>query len=179
LDDVHEIGERSQTQEELFNLFNLFVGAERQMVFTAKVLPQEMEGLDDRLRSRLVGGLVAMITPPDAELRRTIVRSHLEARVGSAEADVVDYLAERATESVRSLLHMVQRVVTGAEAMGRKPDVESARQLLEEARKPEPHASLSGRVSGGMAAPPGALRSEEKIVWHWPNMVERVIEELS
>ncbi len=178
LDDVHEIGARSQTQEELFNLFNLFVGTGRQMVFTAKVSPQEMEGLDDRLRSRLVEGLVAMITPPDAELRRTIVRSHLEARVGSAEADVVDYLAERATESVRSLLNVVQRVVTGAEAMGRRLDVESARQLLE-ARKPEPRTSSPGGASGGMAAPPGALRSREKIVWHWPNMDERVIEELS
>ncbi len=178
LDDVHEIGARSQTQEELFNLFNLFVGTGRQMVFTAKVSPQEMEGLDDRLRSRLVEGLVAMITPPDVELRRTIVRSHLEARVGSAEADVVDYLAERATESVRSLLNVVQRVVTGAEAMGRKLDVESARQVLE-ARKPEPHTSSPGSASGGMAAPPGALRSREKIVWDWPNMAERVIEELS
>ena len=179
LDDVHEIGARLQTQEELFNLFNLFIGAGRQMVFTAKVLPQEMEGLDDRLKSRLVQGLVAMITPPDVELRRTIVRSHLEARVGSAEADVVDYLAERATESVRSLLNVVQRVVTGAEAMGRKLDVESARQLLEQAHKPEPRASSPGRASGGMAAPPGALRSQEKIVWDWPNMAERVIEELS
>jgi len=178
LDDVHEIGARSQTQEELFNLFNLFAGTGRQMVFTAKVSPQEMEGLDDRLRSRLVGGLVAMITPPDAELRRTIVRSHLEARVGSAEADVVDYLAERATESVRSLLNVVQRVVTGVEAIGRKLDVKSARQLLE-ASKPEPHTSSAGGASGGMAAPPGALRSQEKIVWHWPNMAERVIEELS
>ncbi len=139
-----------------------------------------MEGLDDRLRSRLVGGLVAMISPPDTELRRRIVRSHLEARVGSAEADVVDYLAQRATESVRSLLNVVQRVVTGAEAMGRRLDLESARRLLEEARKPEPHAaSKRGRASGGMAAPPRALRSQEKIVWHWPNMAERVIEDLS
>ncbi len=178
LDDVHDICARSQTQEELFNLFNLFAGTGRQMVFTANVLPQEMEGLDDRLKSRLGGGLVAMITPPDVELRRTIVGSHLEARVGSAEGDVVDYLAERATESVRSLLNVVQRVVTGAEAMGKKLDVESARQLLE-ARKPEPRTSSPGRASGGMAAPPGALRSQEKVVWDWPNMAERVIEELS
>jgi len=149
------------------------------MVFTANVLPQEMEGLDDRLRSRLVEGLVAMITPPDVELRRTIVRSHLEARTGSAEADVVDYLAERATESVRSLLSVVQRVVTGAEALGRGLDVESARQLLERAHKPEPRASSAGRTSDGMSAPPGALKSREKIVWDWPDMAERVIEELS
>ncbi len=119
-----------------------------------------------------------MITPPDVELRRTIVGSHLEARVGSAEGDVVDYLAERATESVRSLLNVVQRVVTGAAAMGRMLDVESARQLLE-ARKPEPRTSSPGRASGGMAAPPGALRSQETVVWDWPNMAERVIEELS
>ncbi len=179
LDDVHQIGARAQTQEELFNLFNLFADAGRQMVFTANVLPQDMEGLDDRLKSRFVGGLVATIEPPDKELRRAIVRTHLENRLGSAEADVVNYLAERATDSVRSLLSVIQRAVAGAEAMGGALTLGGARRLLEEQAKKETRVSSPGGQGGAIITPPGVLRSQEKFVWDWPNAVDRVIEELS
>ncbi len=179
VDDIHQIGARGQTQEELFNLFNLFADAGRQMVFTASVVPQDIEGLEDRLKSRLVGGLVATIEPPDPELRRGIVRAHLEARLGSAEVDVVEYLAERATDSVRSLLSVIQRAVAGAEAMGGALNLDAARRLLEEQAKPEPRVSSPGRQGGVIITPPGALRSREKIAWEWPNTADRVIEELS
>ena len=178
LDDVQQIGAKSHTQEELFNLFNLFGGANRQMVFTTNVSPQDLD-LDDRLKSRFVGGLVTNIAPPDDELRRTIVRSRLEGRVGSDDTEVVNYLADRATDSVRSLLSVVQRVVNGVEAMGEELNVGTVRKLLEDPGKPDARTSTPGRVSGVIVAPPGALRSVEKIVWDWPNAAERVIEELS
>ncbi|MCH6546966.1 MAG: ATP-binding protein, partial [Gemmatimonadetes bacterium] len=179
LDDVHKIGAKSQTQEELFNLFNLFAGAKRQMVFTAKVSPQDVEGLDDRLKSRFVGGLVANIAPPDDELRRMIVRSRLEGHVGADDTEIVSYLADRAPDSVRSLLSVIQRVMNGAEAMGEELNLETARKLLEEPRHTAARTSSPGRASGAIITPPGALRSAEKIVWDWPNTAERVIEELS
>ncbi|MFB3069798.1 MAG: DnaA ATPase domain-containing protein [Gemmatimonadales bacterium] len=179
LDDVHKIGATSQTQEELFNLFNLFAGAKRQMVFTAKVSPQDVEGLDDRLKSRFVGGLVANIAPPDDALRRMIVRSRLEGHVGADDTEIVSYLADRAPDSVRSLLSVIQRVMNGAEAMGEELNLETARKLLEEPRHTAARTSSPGRASGAIITPTGALRSAEKIVWDWPNAAERVIEELS
>jgi chromosomal replication initiator protein len=179
LDDVHQIGARARTQEELFNLFNLFADAGRQMVFTANVAPHDIEGLDDRLKSRLVEGLVATIGPPDPELRRGIVRAHLEARLGSAEGDVVEYLAGRASDSVRSLLNVIQRAVAGAEAMGGALNLDVARKLLEGQAKPESRASSSGLQKGVPITPPGVLRSREKVVWEWPNTADRIIEDLS
>ncbi len=179
LDDVHEIGATSQTQEELFNLFNLFAGAKCQMVFTARVSPQDVEGLDDRLKSRFVGGLVANIAPPDDELRRMIVRSRLEGHVGADDTEIVSYLADRAPDSVGSLLSVIQRVMNGAEAMEEELNLETARKLLEEPRHTAARISSPGRASGAIITPTGALRSAEKIVWDWPNAAERVIEELS
>lgn len=179
LDDVHQIGGRQQTQEELFNLFNLFADSGRQMVFTANAMPQEIEGLDDRLRSRLVGGLVASVSAPDPELRRAIVRTHLQARLGASDPAVVDYLAGKVSDSVRSLLNLIQRVVTGAEAMNTALDLETARRILEDAGTTEAEQPASERRGGVIVNPPGVLRSQEKIVWDWPNTTERIIEESS
>jgi chromosomal replication initiator protein DnaA len=179
LDDVHQIGAKLHSQEELFHLFNLFADAKRQMVFTANVSPQDLEGLDDRLKSRFVGGLVANIGPPDEELRRTIVRGRLQGRVGSDDSEIVNYLADRGTDSVRSLLGVVQRAMNGAEAMGEQLNLETARKLLEEPGRAEARTSSPGRASGVIVTSSSALKSAEKIVWDWPNTTERVIEELS
>ncbi len=179
LDDVHQIGAKLHSQEELFNLFNLFADAKRQMVFTANVSPQDLEGLDDRLKSRFVGGLVANIGPPDDELRRTIVRRRLQGRVGSDDSEIVNYLADRGTDSVRSLLGVVQRAMNGAEAMGEQLNLETARKLLEEPGRAEARTSPPGRASGVIVTSLSALKSAEKMVWDWPNTTERVIEELS
>ncbi len=132
LDDIQKIATRKESQEELFQLFNLFADAQRQMVFTSNVQPQDIEGLDDRLASRLVSGLVATISPPDAELRRTILTSRLAREGETADAELIDYLVDRDTDSVRSLLSLVQRVTGGAAAMGAALTVEVARELLEE-----------------------------------------------
>ncbi len=179
LDDVHQIGAKLHSQEELFHLFNLFADAKRQMVFTANVSPQDLEGLDDRLKSRFVGGLVANIGPPDDELRRTIVRRRLQGRVGSDDSEIVNYLADRGTDSVRSLLGVVQRAMNGAEAMGEQLNLETARKLLEEPGRAEARTSPPGRASGVIVTSLSALKSAEKMVWDWPNTTERVIEELS
>ena len=179
LDDVHQIGAKLHSQEELFHLFNLFADAKRQMVFTANVSPQDLEGLDDRLKSRFVGGLVANIGPPDDALRRTIVRSRLQGRLGSDDNEIVNYLADRGTDSVRSLLGVVQRAMNGAEAMGEQLNLETARKLLEEPGRAEARTSPPGRASGVIVTSLSALKSAEKIVWDWPNTTERVIEELS
>ena len=149
------------------------------MVFTANVSPQDLEGLDDRLKSRFVGGLVANIGPPDDELRRTIVRCRLQGRVGSDDSEIVNYLADRVSDSVRALLSVIQRAMSGAEAMGEDLNVEIVRKLVEEPGQAGGRTSSAGRVSGVIVTPPGALKSAEKIVWDWPNTAERVIEELS
>jgi chromosomal replication initiator protein len=176
---MQKIATRKESQEELFQLFNLFADARRQMVFTSNVQPQDIDGLDDRLASRLVSGLVATISPPDAELRRTIVTSRLAREGETADAELIDYLVERDADSVRSLLSMVQRVIGGAEAMGAAPTVKVARELLEEAAPRQPRRSLGGPTSAVLVSPTRGIRSREKFVWEWPDPMARIMDELT
>src|SRR5213075_3110790 len=71
LDDIHLLAGKDRTQEELFNLFNQFMDGDRQLVFTAPAHPNKLEGLEERIVSRLEGGLVAEIGDPDRAVRRT------------------------------------------------------------------------------------------------------------
>ncbi|MCZ6917759.1 MAG: DnaA/Hda family protein [Gemmatimonadetes bacterium] len=178
LDDVQDIGNGETVQEELFNLFNLYADSGRQLVFTSTAAPQDIQGLDDRLQSRLGGGLVATISSPDPELRRAIIVSHLESRVGAADSQLVDYLSRQDVDSVRSLLAAFNRVVSGAQAMGAALTVEIARKLLEGPPAAEVQSAARVRTSGVVVSPAGGITSREKVVWEWPDPSDRVIEEL-
>src|SRR5207253_640748 len=72
LDDIHLLAGKERTQEELFNLFNLFLDQERQLVFTAPTPPGAFQGIEPRIASRLGSGLVAELTEPDRDVRRGV-----------------------------------------------------------------------------------------------------------
>src|SRR5207249_8057169 len=78
LDDIQLLAGKERTQEELFNLFNQFLDADRQLVFTAPAHPNTLEGLEERIVSRLEGGLVAEVGEPDRELRRAALERSLK-----------------------------------------------------------------------------------------------------
>ncbi|HET7039597.1 MAG TPA: DnaA/Hda family protein [Gemmatimonadales bacterium] len=176
LDDVQLLAGKQRSQEELFNLFNVFSDADRQLVFTASAPPRMLEGLDDRLVSRLEGGLVAEILPPDRELRLALATRELAARLGAADADLAAYLADQPATSLRSVSGAVQRVAGEAESRGVPPTAALARELFEgpsETRRAPPRL----RTSGVVVSPGGGIRSREKVIWRWPNIVDRMIEE--
>jgi chromosomal replication initiation ATPase DnaA len=178
LDDVHLLAGLSAAQEELFHLVNHLQAAGRQLVFTISTLPSDVRGLDQRLVARLDEGLPATVAPPDRELRLAIVRRQLEARLGTADADLVEYLAARPAESVRVVLGFVQRLLTAAEGQGTPPSASLAREVFEGAL-PRPRRPSAGlRTSGIIVSPTAAVRSREKFVWYWPDAKDRIVEEL-
>jgi chromosomal replication initiation ATPase DnaA len=178
LDDVHLIAAKDRTQDELFVLFNVLMDAGRQLVFTSAAPLAELTGVEPRLRSRLEGGLVVELPAPDAAVRERVLLRDLEAKLGTADAELAAYVASRPAESLRAAQALLTRVLTAASAKGVAPTVALAREVIEgsrpaaaEPRRPE------GRSSGIVAAGPGAIRSREKMVWEWPEVSERVIEE--
>jgi chromosomal replication initiation ATPase DnaA len=177
LDDVQLLSGKQRSQEELFNLFNAFHDADRQLVFTASAVPRALEGLDDRLVSRLEGGLVVEIRPPDRDLRLALAARELQQRLGAADPDLVAYLADRPATSLRSVSGAVQRVVGEAESRGVTPTAALARELFEGAGETR-RASPRLRTSGVVVSPSGGIRSREKVIWRWPNIADRMIEEL-
>ena len=173
IDDVQFVGGKERTQEELFHVFNHFHSAGKQLVFACDVPPKHIEGLEDRLRSRFEGGLVAELNAPDRTLREKLFGRFLrDARV-SFTPDLLSYLAERSAASVRELIGTVHRVVAAAEQLGGPLTLTLARQELE----PSGNALTQPPASVRQAADVFFL-DDEKIVWEWPDVTGRLVEEM-
>ena len=178
LDDIHLLAGKDRTQEELFNLFNQFLDGDRQLIFTAPAHPNTLQGLEERIVSRLEGGLVAEISDPDRELRRAALARILSQQKMKAEPALLDYLADRPTESVRSLTGLVQRVADAAAAQDQPVTAGLAREILEGQPPAGGRRTTGLRTSGLVVSSAGGVRSREKMVWDWPSASDRVIEDL-
>jgi len=176
LDDIHLLAGKDRTQEELFNLFNLFLDKERQLVFTAPAAPGALEGLEQRIVTRLGGGLVAEISEPDRDLKRHFLDQALAQPGTPPDAALLDYLADRPVDSVRSLIPVLQRVVSAAAAQDVPLTAGLARDVLE-GQPREARRSGGLRTSGIVVSSLGGVKSREKMVWDWPDVADRLIEE--
>jgi chromosomal replication initiator protein len=176
LDDVHLIAEKDRTQDELFVLFNFMADSGRQMVFTSGVPLSELTAVEARLRTRLEGGLVVDLPAPEREIRQQVIERSLQAKVGTLDSELAGYLASRPADSIRAVQGLLQRVLNAAEAQGVVPTAALAREVLEGASPKPPRRPASSRLSG-VVAPAGGVRSREKIVWDWPDVGDRILEE--
>ncbi|MGH7590426.1 MAG: DnaA ATPase domain-containing protein, partial [Gemmatimonadales bacterium] len=178
LDDVQLLAGRDRSQEELFWLFNQLAEQGRQMVFTSAVALHDLAGVEARLVSRLEGGLVVTLEPPERELRLVVARHELVERAGAADEELAQYLAGRPADSPRAVLGLVQRVLQAAEAQQVPPSAGLARELLEGATERPARKSGARRSSGIVVSASGGIKSGEKMVWSWPDTADRLIEDL-
>jgi len=178
LDDIHLLAGKERTQEELFNLFNLLQDRERQLVFTAPAHPNTLSGIEARVVSRLEGGLVAELKEPDRTVKRTVLERLLAGQNVSAEPALLDYLADRPADSVRTLVGVAQRVVGAAVAEEVPLTAGLAREVLEGQSPREAQRASGFRTSGIVVSSLGGIKSREKMVWDWPEVTDRLIEEL-
>ena len=178
LDDIHLIAGKERTQEELFNLFNLLQDKDRQLMFTAPSHPNTLTGIEERIISRLEGGLVAELTEPDRDVKRLVLERLLTGQSVTPEPALVDYLADRPADSVRSLVGLAQRVVSAAAAEDVPVTAGLAREVLEGQSSREARRSSGFRTSGIVVSSLGGIKSREKMVWDWPEVADRLIEEL-
>ena len=176
LDDVHLVAEKDRTQDELFVLFNFLIESGRQMIFSSGVPLSELTGVEPRLRTRLEGGLVVDLPAPDREMRQQVLQRALKVKSGTPDTDLVDYLGSRPADSVRALQGLLQRVLNAAESKGVAPTAALAREVLE-APAPKPPRRSTGVRTSGIVAPASGARSREKIVWDWPDVGDRIVEE--
>ncbi len=182
LDDVQLLTGKERTQEELFHLFNHLFERGGQIVLSADRPPRELHGLADRLRSRFEGGLVVAMQTPDRTLRKRLVhRWVLEADEEPTEP-LVAFLADREVTSARELRGLVTRLCAAAELAAVPLSLDLAQSELGVPRVAS--AALEGspvrRHAFGDADgnPDDFFLDREKVIWDWPDLGGRLIEEL-
>ncbi len=131
LDDVQFLSGRERTQEEFFHTFNSLHESSKQIVLTSDKFPNEIGGLEERLRNRFECGLIADIQPPDLETRVAILQKKSRAKRISLPDDVALFIASHVTSNVRELEGGLTRL--GALAALNQADitVNFARQALQ------------------------------------------------
>jgi len=132
IDDVQFIIGKESTQEEFFHTFNALADQNRQMVISADKSPSDLEGLEERLRSRLGWGLVADIHPTTYELRLSIIEAKIEKYNIDLPKDVIEFLAHKITSSVRELEGALTRLSAHVTLVGRSVNLEIAEDLLQD-----------------------------------------------
>jgi len=130
IDDVQFISGKDSTQEEFFHTFNALVDQNRQIVISADKSPSDLEGLEERLRSRLGWGLVADIHPTSYELRLGILQSKAESLGAQIPGKVMEFLAHKIISNVRELEGALNRIVAHLTLVGRPITLESAQEVL-------------------------------------------------
>jgi chromosomal replication initiator protein len=130
IDDVQFIGGKDTTQEEFFHTFNALVDRNRQVVISADKSPQDLDRVEERLRSRLGWGLVADLHPADYELRLGILHSKAEQLKCAVPDKVTEFLAHKITSSVRELEGALNRIVAHAQLVGRTISLETTQEVL-------------------------------------------------
>jgi chromosomal replication initiation ATPase DnaA len=173
IDDVQFIAGKERTQEELFHVFNALHAAGKQIVFTSDRAPRDLQGLEDRLRSRFEGGLLVEVKAPDRTLRERLYAKFLRENGWDDDPDLVRDLAQDPVANVREIIGTVYRIVAAAELSGRG----HTRSVAMQAAKVS--ASGSSRKQAAKAEPPKEVLplDREKLILEWPEPGDRLIEE--
>lgn len=131
VDDIQFLAGRERTQEEFFHTFNALHGSGRQIVVTADRYPKDIDGLEERLRSRFDWGLVADVQPPDTETKVAILRKRSDEEGIELPQDVAFFIARFATSNIRELEGTLTRLLAMARFHGAPITLDFARSCLE------------------------------------------------
>lgn len=110
IDDIQFIAGKVSTQEEFFHTFSALYEANKQIILTSDRPPKEIKPLEDRIRTRFEGGLLADVQPPSFELRTAIIRKKSEQMGLSIEPSLIDYLAERLQNNIRQIEGVLKKL---------------------------------------------------------------------
>lgn len=132
IDDIQFIAGKMAVQEEFFHTFNTLYEAGKQIVITSDRPPMEMVKLEDRLRTRFEGGLMADIQPPDMETRMAITRNKASELGIMLPDEVVEYIADNITTNIRQLEGVVKRLTAYREILDDNITISSVKRAIKD-----------------------------------------------
>ena len=130
IDDVQFISGKDSTQEEFFHTFNALIDQNRQIVLSADKSPADLDGVEERVRSRLGWGLVADIHPTNYELRLSILQNKAGRQGVTVPPKVLEFLAHKITANVRELEGALTRLIAHVTLIGRTITLETVQEVL-------------------------------------------------
>jgi chromosomal replication initiator protein len=130
IDDVQFISGKDSTQEEFFHTFNALVDQNRQIIISADKSPSDLEGMEERLKSRLGWGLVADLHPTTYELRLGILQAKAEQMNMEISHRVLEFLAHKISSNIRELEGALTRVVAHSTLVGREITLDTTQEVL-------------------------------------------------
>ena len=132
IDDIQFFAKKEQSQEELFHTFNSLLEKGSQMILTCDRYPKEIDGLEDRLKSRLGWGLPVVIEPPELETRVAILLKKAESMNQQLNEESAFFIAQKVKSNVRELEGALKRVIANSNFTGRPISVELIKDSLKD-----------------------------------------------
>ena len=130
IDDIQFFAGKERSQEEFFHTFNALLEGQQQVILTCDRFPKEIDGLEERLKSRFGWGLTVAIEPPELETRVAILQSKAEQAGVSLSSEVAFFIAKRIRSNVRELEGAMRRVIANSHFTGRAITLDFAREAL-------------------------------------------------
>jgi chromosomal replication initiator protein len=130
IDDIQFFANKLRSQEEFFHVFNALLERDRQMVLTCDRYPREIDGLEERLKSRFVYGLTQEVEPPELETRVAILMKKAEAEQVDLDQSVAFFIGERIRSNVRELEGALRRVIANARFTGSRITIDQVKRAL-------------------------------------------------
>jgi len=130
IDDIQFFANKERSQEEFFHTFNALLESQQQVILTCDRYPKEIDGLEERLKSRFGWGLPIAIEPPELETRVAILQKKAEQSGVELPSEVAFFIAQRLRTNVRELEGALRRVIANAQFTGKPITLEFAKEAL-------------------------------------------------
>lgn len=130
IDDVQFLSGKEKTQEEFFHIFNVLYGKDNQIVISSDRPPKAISSLEERLRSRFEGGMIADISLPDFETRMAILKVKSKEREVSFSKKILEYIASNVKDNIRELEGALNKLIAYKKLNNETPDLEITKSLL-------------------------------------------------
>lgn len=130
IDDIQDLIDKEKTQNTFFHIFSHLHLNNRQIIISSDCSPSQLKGMPERLLTRMKWGMTVELERPDASLRREVLSRKAEQDGLDLPADVLDFIAENVTESIRELEGIVVSLIAHATILNREIDLDLARTVL-------------------------------------------------
>ncbi|MEK7622143.1 MAG: chromosomal replication initiator protein DnaA [Patescibacteria group bacterium] len=142
MDDVQFLSEKEKTQEELFHLFNNFYENNKQIIFSSDKAPKHISGIEERLRSRLEGGMTVDVNKPDYESRLAILQAKVKLGNVPVSDEILGFIANIIQDNIRELEGALNSIICQAYLKKREPTLAEVKQLVKNNIKPKKNISI-------------------------------------